>query len=281
MFYLDLKKDNSIVTVPFKELDHSLGKKWAKALKNHIDLGYPVAQPYRIYNLNNNWTESKIIDSINFCIDKINEYEPFIDFRLLNSTMSQEDSNILHRYFELMRGENDQPNEFYLTAPRDIKEFIEEYNVLIHRWEDLGSPGRIVVHFKERPMFDLDYEDYKFWTLGYDPGDVRLNYCHKGKPLWDVFKDGDLHVGDDNIRPQTRYSPDFNISFAKGPGITKRYLDWWKAMGPKLNQLGFYKDDPKCAVGQAVIGKIVGNIQEIKDLINGSTEIIKVRYDNT
>lgn len=281
MFYLDLKKDNNVVTIPFKESNHSLGQKWAKSLKEHIDKGYPVAQPNRIYNLNNNWSESTIIKKLNDCIDYINAYKQFIDFKITNVKMTQDDSNRLHRYFELMRGENDQPKQFYKQSPEDIKRCIEEYNVLIHRWEVLGLQGRIVVHLKDRPMFDLDDEDYQFWTLNYQPGDVRLNYCHKGKTIWDVYKDGDFHVGDDNIRPQSRYSPDFNITFGKGPGTPQQYLDWWKVVKPKMNNLGFYQNDPKCAVGHAIIGKIEGDSGEIKNHVTGSTEILGVRYDYT
>jgi hypothetical protein len=281
VFYLDLKKGNYVATIKFKELDHSLSKKWAKVLKKHIDAGYPIAQPNRIYNLNNEWDELKIINQINQCIQTINNYKQFIDFKILSQQLSQTDSNILHHYFELMRGENDSPNEFYRDAPREIKKVIEEYNVLIHRWEDLGSYGRIVVHFKERPMFELDDEDYQHWTLNYEPGDIRLNYCHKGKTIWDCFKDGDDIVGDDNIRPQHRYSPDFNIIFGRGPGKTQAFVDWWERMSPKLNQLGFYQDDPKCAIGHAVIGKIQGDPDAVKKNILGATEILGIRYDNT
>lgn len=277
MFYLDLQKDNDIVTIEFQEVETALGKKWATALRNHIDTGAPVAQPYRIYNLNDEWSREIIVEKINECIDKINEYQNVIDYRIAD-TMTQEVSNRLHHYFEILRGENEDPNEFYINAPKDIKHYIEEYNVLIHRWEDYGSPGRIVVHMKDRPTFPLAEEDFKEWNLDYQPGDVRLNYCHKGKPLWDVFKDGDDVVGDDNIRPQFKYSADFSIGFNTGPGIKQNYLDWWDKQGPKLNALGFYKDDPKCAVGQAVVGKIIGDPTEVKQHILGSTKILGVRY---
>lgn len=281
MFYLDLKKKDSVVTIGFKELDHVLARKWAEVLRTHIDNGHAIGQPNRIYNLNDQWTERAIIEKINECIDGINNYKEFIDYRVLGSRMTQQDSNKLHHYFELMRGENDKPNQFYEDSPPEIKAYIEEYNILIHRWEDLGSQGRIVVHLKDREMYELSDEDYQHWTLDYDPGDVRLNYCHKGKTIWDVFKDGDVHVGDDNIRPQHRFSPDFNITFGKGPGKSQKYLDWWKRMAPRLNELGFYQDDPKCAVGHAIIGKIVGDPDEVKRSILGSTEILGVRYDYT
>ena len=278
MFHIDLKRDSEVLTISFKELNHSLGLKWAEALRDHIDMGAYVAQPHRIYNLNSKWTEQTIIDSINNCINQINTYENVIDISI-SSSMNQRLSNQLHHYFELLRGENENPNEFYDKAPKRIKRYIDEFNVLIHRWEDLGSAGRIVVHLKDRPTFDLEEEDFQYWTLDYQPGDIRLNYCHKGKTIYDVYKDGDTCVSDDNIRPQTKYSADFSIGFNKGPGITTNYNAWWNRMAPQLNSLGFYENDSKCAIGQAVIGKIIGDPLDIKKQIIGVTEIIGVRYD--
>lgn len=279
MFYLDLEKDDgSVVSIAFQENDTSLGKKWANELKSIIDNGNPVAQPHRIYNLNNMWSEESIIKSINDCIEKINAYKPTIDYYIDTNTMTQEQSNKLHHYFEILRGENDDPNQFYIDAPSDIKLVIEEYNVLIHRWEDLGAPGRVVVHFKDRPMYAMEQEDFDAFTMSWKPGEVRLNYCHKGKPLYDVYKDKDDHIGEDNITPQSRYSADFNINFNSGPGLNADFIKWWDTHEEKLNSLGFYLNDKRIALGWAVIGKVVGDPAEIKQEIMGSIKILGVRH---
>ena len=279
MFYLDLEQGNNTVSIEFKEVDTPLGKKWAEALRKEIDKGIFIPQPDRIYNLNNKWTEDIIINTLNKCINTINEYDNFIDYTI-PAPMTQEASNHLHHYFEKMRGEAEEPNEFYKNSPEHVQEAIEEYNVQIHRWEDLGASGRIVVHILDRPTTLLEDEDYNQWSLDTVPGDVRLNYCHKGKPLWDVFKDGDDVVGEDNIRPQFKYSADFQINFGQGPGLRKREnLDqWWEAQGIKLNKLGFHKDNPKNAVGWAVVGKVAGDPIEVKSYIFNSTKILGVRY---
>ena len=276
MFYLDLQKGNEEVTVEFYECDHSLGHKWADALRNHIDTKLPVSQPNRIYNLNDQWTEPNIVNAICHCIEVINTYKPVIDYQITGDSITQEDSNKLHHYFEILRGENESPNEFYINAPSLIKKYIEEYNVLIHRWEDLGLPGRIVVHFRDRPVFDLADEDYQHWTLDYQPGDIKLNYCHKGKTIFDVFKDQDDIVGEDNIRPQFKYSPDFNLGFIKGPGEIKQFNDWWIDNQEKL---GYSFRDPKAAIGHAVVGKCVDDPEKVKQYIYGSTRILRVRHN--
>jgi len=279
IFYLDLEKeDGSTTTISIERAASNLAKKWSEALVNEINKGIHIPQPHRIYNLNNVWSDKMIISEINKCIDTVNNYKPVINDYLYNETMTQEDSNRLHHYFEMLRGENEAPNQFYLDAPKDVREVIEEFNILIHRWEDLNSPGRIVVHIYNREVYPLADEDFNEWNLDYQPGDVRLNYCHKGKPLWDVYKDGDEHVGDENIRPQFKYSADFSIGFNTGPGITQNYLDWWNRMGNKLNSLGLYQDDPKCAVGQAKVGKIIGDPTEVKKQIQGSVKLLTVRY---
>lgn len=278
MFYLDLQKGNEVVTVKIAPYEHDLAQKWAAALRLEIDKGISFPQPDRVYNLNNQWTEASILEAINKQIDIINQYKPVIDFKAPAGTMSQDDSNKLHHYFEIIRGENEDPNQFYADAPKNVKFAIEEFNVLIHRWEDLGLPGRIVVHVKDRPVYPLAEEDFKHWTLDYHPGQVRLNYCHKGKPIWDVFKDQDEHVGAENIRPQFKYSADFSLSFSGGPGMRWNYVRWWHKNKEFLESLGYKYGDPKNAVGQAPVGQVVDDWRDVYHMIKGCTKILDVRY---
>jgi hypothetical protein len=228
--------------------------------------------------LNDQWTEESILEAINKQIDVINAYKPVIDYRAPVGTMTQDASNRLHHYFEIIRGENEAPNDFYLSAPRVVKFAIEEFNVLIHRWEDLNKAGRIVVHVRHRPVYPLELEDFQHWTLDYRPGQIHLNYCHKGKPIWDVYRDKDEHVGEDNIRPQFKYSADFSLSFSKGPGMRPDYVQWWKDNEEFLAGLGLTYGDPRNAVGQATIGEVVGDVKEIYNAVRGSTKILDVRY---
>lgn len=282
MFYLDLEKDNNVVTIEFQQNGTTLGQKWSEALRDEIDKGIELPQSDRIYNLNNEWSEDRILLELNDCIDKINEYEHVIDYKLTPGYgITQDDCNFLHHYFETLRGENEQPVEFYDHAPRHIKKEIDHLNVLIHRKEDLGAPGRIVVHINDRPVYPLEDNDFDNWTLALQPGDIRLNYCHKGKTIWDVFKDGDTVVGDDNIRPQFKYCADFVLGFNNpiGSEFLQRFNEWWNTNQAQLSSLGFERHDPRCAIGHAVVGRIVGDPITIKQKIMGSTKILGVRYD--
>ncbi len=294
MFHLDLEKEGETTTIDFVENDTQLGAKWAKALRDEIDKGIELPQPDRLYNLNTVWSEQSIITRINRCIHKVNTYKNFIDFQVDGSTMTQEDSNQLHHYFELMRGENDEPNEFYETAPQEIKDAIEEYNILIHRWEDLvirepdgtrtdrPSSGRIVVHIKDRPMYDMVDGDWDCYTTESKPGAICINYCHKGKPILDIIKDRDEVVGEDNIRPQHRYSADFHLRWSYGIGHgeewNKRFDEWWTQNHNYMRALGFERDDPRCAFGYGVVGHLVRSPIVEKARAWGSTKILGVRY---
>jgi hypothetical protein len=281
VFHLNLqKKDGTATKLSFEALTHPLAVKWKTLLKQMCDQGGAVYFNDRIYNLNDEWDPKKIINRINYCIDTINMYDHFIDYYIKDNHIDQQASNILHSYFEKMRGDQEAPNDFYLNAPKIIRTLIDEFNILIHRMEDLGNPGRIVVNMNS-PSYELEDDDYDNFTLDWKPGDIRLGYCHKGKPIWDVFKDNDLVVGDDNIRPQYKYSSDFIPSFNSGPSANAQlaFNLWWDKNKKFLNDLGFTKDDKKTAIGYAVVGKMIGNPDDIKNEIYGSVKIISVTYD--
>lgn len=293
MFHLDLEKNGEVVTLDFVENNSSLGTKWAQALRNEIDRGGVIHQDDRIYNLNDEWHEQAIIARLNNAITTINNHQQFVDYWIQGDTMTQEDSNQLHHYFELMRGENDDPNEYYLNAPRHVKKAIEEFNVQIHRWEDLvvrkdvtgarteiPSTGRIVVHIFERAMFQMSDDDYNVWTMNWQPGDVCINYCHKGKTILDLYKDGDTFIGDDNITPQSRYSADFNIQWGTGYSDSQllKLRFWLEKNQNFLASLGYHPDSPKCAIGKGIIGKLVNDPEIERQRIYGATKILGVRY---
>jgi len=72
-----------------------------------------------------------------------------------------------------------------------------------------------------------------------------INYCEVGKPLWDVFKDNDDIVGEDNIRPLKYYSADFNITFHNNsPGKNKmqEFRDWFIRNENYLGNIGISRD---------------------------------------
>jgi hypothetical protein len=92
-------------------------------------------------------------------------------------------------------------------------------------------------------------------------GEVYINYCEVGKPLYDVYRDGDDIVGEDNIRPLRYYSPDFRVHFHEK---SKKDVDefligmdrWWNDNHEYLAATGFHKNDPKNAIGNIPVAKL-------------------------
>ena len=200
----------------FKVMDSNIAKKWFAELSNN----YELDEVDRFTN----WGKHSYIDQLNKQIDTINLYDNIIDM-YVSENSTQQDLNYLHKFFEDLRGEINAGTNWYTSAPTDIKNAVNRFNVLIHHLEaELRTKDKhptVVVTFKDNPKIDLDKEDMKYFTYKWKSGTVYINYCHVGKTVIDAFKDRDSIT--EAIRPQTRYSADFMIKF--GPSIgTIQYL---------------------------------------------------------
>lgn len=214
MFRVILTNGKEDTSLTFKVRSTAIAKKWFDELCKN----YPIHEANRFSNWN---LENQLIDQLNKQIDIINSYDNIID-RKASTTMSQDDLNYLHKFFEDLRGEVTVGTAWFHSAPVNVKTALEKFNVLIHQTEELfRSPNypTLVVTFKDRPRYELTQEDVKHFTFNWGKGTVYINYCHVGKPVLDVFKDKDKIA--EAVRPQTHYSADFMIKF--GPP-TKYYI---------------------------------------------------------
>lgn len=218
IFFLNDNNDEFKLT--FETYDNSISNRWASALETQILQNNKIHEPDRLYNFPDEiWTEEKIVEELNSCIDVINLYEEVITHRAYVG-MPQEQLNHLHHYFENLRGGILTPGEYFLNATEEQQFYLQRYNVIIHRAENFysgqvkqGVYPRIVCTFADRRRYDLLDEDYVYFTMERYFGEVYINYCEVGKPLYDVYKDGDDVVGEDNIRPLRYYSSDFTVYF--------------------------------------------------------------------
>ena len=252
-------KLNGEYKLPFSVYSTDIAQRWFKSLVNQPDK--TVVEKDRMYNFpTNEWTEEKLVFALNFCIDTINLYKEHIKHRAYVG-MPQDQLNHLHHYFETLRGSVLNPAEYFLNCTADQKAALERYNVIIHRAENFYHNKnhnkhfpRIVCRFPNRKRHELLESDYKYFTLARKFGEVYINYCEVGKPLYDVYKDGDSVVGDDNIRPLKYYSCDFTTSFHyRSQERVEKFLEgmdkWWDNNEEHLQNLGFKKGDPKNAIG--------------------------------
>jgi hypothetical protein len=275
-------------TLNFLPYDSDIAKRWVDALKIQCKINNKIKEPDRFYNFPDNvWTEEHIVSEINVCIDKLNLNRKLIDLKV-SAPISQLTLNKLHLYFETLRGGILTPSNFWISASEQERTFLERYNVLIHRAEsfyhnkNIKSNPRIVCTFINRKRYELLENDYKSFTLERNFGEVYINYCEVGKPLYDVFKDNDDLVTDQNIRPLRYYSADFTISFHDRTSesvnlFLQKMSDWWNLNEEKLSKLGFIKNDPKNAIGNIPVAKLHTNLSN-NEIINNLCEYHKLSH---
>lgn len=199
-------------TLVFNVHDTDIAQRWANEVRCNYDLyetnrfqGWPDSHKDLEYYKNELLKQ----------VDIINEYIPGT-IHGVEDVESQDILNYLHKFFEDLLGDSDEGTEFYRSAPEQVRAAINLFNVLIHECEHyMRSPNSptIVVTFENSPRLKLTDDDHKLFTFKWKYGEVYVNYCEVGKPLLDVFKDKDDHVGEENIRPQTYFSADFMIKF--------------------------------------------------------------------
>lgn len=274
-FLLTLSKpDGKLCQLTIRPDLTSLGMKWSEALKKEIDLGHGIAPTDndRVYNFSGVWNEQVILEELKTICNSINQYRP-------DTIKFHTDMNQLHHYFEVLRGDSRTDNsgtEFWKEAPRHIKDMLYRMNVLIHRYEDLGSPPRIVVHMKDRERYPLEESDYQYCIMDHKPLDVVLNYCHLGKTVLDVYKDQDTIINPERIEQQWMYSSDFKIFWGHGPAHKPdklmKYYFWTNQNKDKLPQSW------KKADGFFKVGEVQGDPKALQKYLEGVTKIERIDY---
>jgi hypothetical protein len=205
-----------------------------------------------------------IANEINKCIAIINAQTPVIHHQATTG-MVQEQLNRLHKYYEVLRGPLDQCAEFYQQASPEVQLALEDYNVLIHRYEDykwaqvLREGGKVplakfILNLDEE-RFPLADEDYEHFTTEKVFGRYYLNYCEVGKPLLDFYADRDEIVGENNIVPLRYFSSNALIEFFHPSAVEdykvfiNEFHEWWLNNEERLEKLGFKRNDPKNSIG--------------------------------
>ena len=205
MFKVVLTNEHKNLDLIFSIRDSNIAKKWYKQLKNN----------YSLYEVNrfSNWGNNDFIKKLNYHIDVVNAYDFKID-KHINKTSTQQDLNYLHKFFETLRGEVNKKTKWFKTAPKEVQQSVERFNILIHQYESTlrtkDKHPTIVVTFNDRPRLKLSQDDMKHFTYKWKSGTVYINYCQVGKTVLDAFKDNDSIA---EVRPQTHYSADFMIKF--------------------------------------------------------------------
>jgi hypothetical protein len=227
-FILELSSSSESYNVTFDILETPIAQKWA----TEVSKNYPLYETDRFQGWNPNLTLEHFETALLAQIDIVNKYKPNT-VNIEQNLFDQQHLNYLHRFFEELRGEASVGTEFFNSAPGNVQQAIEKFNVLIHECEhhmrDQAIPT-IIGTFKDRPRIDLADADYDEFTFQWQFGCVYINYCEVGKPLLDVYKDQDTNIPIDAVRPLKYYSADFMLKF--GPNVPEqqyqaRLKDFW------------------------------------------------------
>jgi len=216
MFKVTLTNGREDLDLFFKVRTTDISKKWYVELK----------KDYKLYETNrfSNWNNISLINELNYHIDIINNYDFLID-KKISTDSTQQDFNYLHKFFEDLRGEITHGTRWFSSAPDNVKNSVEKFNILIHQLEsDIRTKNKhptLVVTFNDAKRIELKENDLKEFTFKWTSGTVYINYCHVGKTVLDMFKDQDKLA--EAVRPQTHYSADFMIKF--GPSVNT--LMYW------------------------------------------------------
>lgn len=195
MKYLKVKFDNdkSLDIYPFLD---DFSQSWFREVEKNV---HDIWERHRIHGLNYHWTLETLQEKLMSCVQMIRFHEDLPD---------TDDLNHLHTYFEKMM----EP-EYFNKAPSLIQKSIIEFNTLIHHIESFGSK-RIVCTFKHRDRYLLEESMQERFNFNQKPGTVCINYCHVGKPLYDIYHDNDDLA--EKIVNQEAWSADFTIIYEHG-----------------------------------------------------------------
>ena len=255
--------------VAFNINDTPIAIKWSETIRaepeifeNNRFTGWPNGNSIHDY-----------IVLINNCIGTINGYRQVIHHNAYD-TMTAEHTNILHKYFEVLRGGVLDPAEFFTSSPTVVQEALEQYNIYIHALEKqqqkLFLSPTITVTFNS-PRYLLEPEDYQHFTYDWQYGTVYINYCEVGKHLLELFIDNDEVVGENNIRPLCFMKADFKVKFStvNDPlkyGLFKDKVDNWLTLNHnRFNDLGIKPE--RYALGLIPVATIAEST-DMFDLIN-------------
>jgi hypothetical protein len=270
----DPDDDGKQISIFFRMRETPIARKYFEALRNTNQTGAELYERDRFHHFpgtkrDRNWLATEL----NRCIDIINAHEPGTIKERAAPDMPQPVMNALHVYFEKLMGGILTPSRFWNEAPPHVRRALEDFNLHIHAYESIElaeadrakgrRPGsQLYITFRPMNRSPLADEDYEHFTLGWNFGNWCVNYCEVGKPLWDVFRDKDEVVGDDNIRPLRYYSSDAFLWFGENadPAIVRKELEefssWWDAHNDELAALGFRKGDLKNSIGSIPVADL-------------------------
>lgn len=264
--------------LPLKIYDHSLAHKFLSELiavltsaqsedkaqthlqKNYAFLGWP--QHFRDLPF--------LCHEMNHYIEQVNRFsraEGWAKFNSLyeinchfSAPLRFELLNEVHHHFEKMMGQVWQRSEFFLDADDETRFALIQINHLCHEIEALERGKKqfspvTQVSFLEPQRHLLSDEDYRFFSLAPQFGQVVLHYCQTSKTPWDAFYDQDTLVNEDNVNTLKYYSAEFDILWPEQNTDVTSFKEWLKEK----------KREDERGLGHALLGEVDFSLLDFSD----------------
>lgn len=259
------QKENYAQTydLKFKLENHPFMTKWIDrylAAQQRQDV---ISEPWAFYNLNNDWTDDKIIEFINYHIDICNSYVPNMFDKKLTNIQDQDTLNYIHSIFELHHGQVDAwlSNPLFDQHSKELRESLSHINQTVHRAESHNTRSYIrVVYFDLPKDYVFTEEDYGMFTDSIEFGGVYTLYADVGKNLESLSRDQDDHHHD--FVPNLHYSVDFVIRFfdlteQEVLERKKLYEQFFHNKRDYFESKGYVWGDPKLTTGAIKLAQLI------------------------
>lgn len=235
--YADPSNNVNPICLKYKLTPYDITQRWANKVAYCLN-NLAIDDPYRFYGFDDLETErQKSINSINSCIDTINEYRPNFITKKVSYPIIQDTLNYLHHIFEVFHGTVNKPHEFFIAAPKQVQDALSQLNLLVHRCEGFVEttgrktlPAHMITWFNLPKQETLELSDYQYFTDYIEFGTVYLMYTEIGKTLQDLAFDNDQYIDVNAYKPFRFYSSDFMVRFY-GISVTT-----WRDLRKKYRQ---------------------------------------------
>jgi hypothetical protein len=263
--------------IPYKLANHSTAYKWFMVLYEDIYVNKRTWNNNRYVGFEDLEIEKRKLKDDMLEIIEICKKEHPVEFNIhIKNNIDQDEFNHLHTWFEIYRGELDNPHPFFVNGSDDFKYAIERFNQLIHMWEvqDEFAHKNITTvnidfnnHYRIE-MDDSDYENFEFFLYS---DSITLPFISRGKNLIDFWINNDKHVGEENIRKYRYIASNFKLRCSGGwtqQDYEEKWTEfnkWFQIKSNYLNNIGFYWNDPKSCKGYITLAH--STIPNTKDII--------------
>ena len=265
---------NLEIPLEFKFFDNSFVNKWKVQLAHALNQGAGIQNGGSFYG-SAIFTKAELVERLKNYVDFINNNcTERIDL-IPTIELDQNFLNELHKEFERIGG-------LLATVPsgptQQVYEALVNLNTAIHQCEMYTKSSTKVsnyfsfdVNFLVSERYNLELDDYRYFTTERLHGEIYLNYATIGVPALEAFKNNEIETP----VPQKQYKADFRVSFSGG----KKY-----PYNEKLNQWISDKyfwnyEDPTVAKGYIPLGQVLNlnyTQQELFEKVQLDRQIKKV-----